>query len=72
MDLVKDSFRRRYFVMMLERKTGYALTRWVKSQHAGVVAGNMITALKPLRRLVKTIIFYIGLEIAQHSRIGKP
>lgn len=71
MDLVKDSFQRGFVVTMLERKTGYALTRWVKSKHAELVADAIIGALKPLGRLVRTMTFDNGLEFAQHQRIGK-
>ena len=70
MDLVKDSYRRRFVITMLERKIRYALTRWVQSKHAGLVADAVISALKPLKRPVKTMTFGNGLEFAQHKRVG--
>ena len=57
-------------VTLVERKTGYALTRKVKTRHAEGVATAVIAALKPLKSLVRTITFDNGLEFAQHERIS--
>jgi IS30 family transposase len=57
-------------VTLVERKTGYALVRRVKTRHAAGVATAIISALKPLKRLVRTITFDNGTEFTQHARIA--
>ncbi|RYF38808.1 MAG: IS30 family transposase [Cytophagaceae bacterium] len=57
-------------VTLVERKTGFALVRKVKTRHAEGVATAIISALKPLNKLVRTITFDNGLEFAHHDRIA--
>jgi IS30 family transposase len=57
-------------VTLVERKTGYALVRRVKSRHAAGAATAIISALKPLKGLVRTITFDNGTEFTQHARIA--
>ena len=56
-------------ITLVERKTGYALSRKVKTRHADGVAAAVIAALSPLKSLVRTVTFDNGLEFAQHERI---
>lgn len=57
-------------ISLVERKTGFGLVRKVKTRHAEGVATAIIEALKPMKRLVRTITFDNGLEFAQHGRIA--
>lgn len=68
--MVRVSHDRGFVVTMVERKTGYVVTRWVKTKHATVVADAIIGALRPLRGLVRTLTFDNGLEFAQHKRVA--
>lgn len=58
------------FVTLVERKTGFALVRKVKTRHARGVAEAIVAALRPLRSLVRTVTFDNGLEFAQHDRVA--
>ena len=59
------------FVTLVERKTGFALVRKVKTRHAHGVATAIIEALQPLQHLVRTITFDNGLEFSQHERMAQ-
>ena len=56
-------------VTLVERKTGFALVRKVRTRQAAGIATAIIDALKPFRNLVRTITFDNGLEFAHHARI---
>ncbi len=68
-DTVIGKNKKYALVTMVERKTGFALVRKVKSRHAHGVATAIINALLPLKSLVRTITFDNGLEFSGHARI---
>ena len=58
------------FITLVERKTGFALVRKVKTRQAYGVAEAIVAALRPLRSLVRTVTFDNGLESARHDRVA--
>ena len=69
-DTVIGKNRKHVLVTLVERKTGFALVRKVRTRQAVGVATAIIAALMPLKSLVRTITFDNGLEFAQHARIA--
>ena len=69
-DTVVGKNHKSTLVTLVERKTGFALVRKVKTRHAHGVAEAIVAALKPLKSLVRTVTFDNGLEFAQHARVA--
>ena len=57
-------------VTRVERKTGFALVRKVRTGQAADVATALIDAFKPFRNLVGTITLDRSLEFGHHARIN--
>lgn len=56
-------------VTLVERKSGYAVLAKVKNIILDLGSGAILTKLKPLAPLVKTLTFDNGKEFAEHQRI---
>ena len=54
---------------LVQRKSGYAVLAKVKNKTSDLVSGAILTKLKPLAPLVKTLTFDNGKEFAEHQRI---
>lgn len=54
---------------LVQRKSGYAILAKVKNKISDLVSGAILTKLKPLASLVKTLTFDNGKEFAEHQRI---
>jgi len=68
-DTVIGANHKQAIVTLVERKSGYALIRKVTNKTSELVGNAIITELKPLTSLVKTITFDNGKEFAEHQRI---
>jgi IS30 family transposase len=56
-------------VALVERKSGYAFQTKVKHKTSDLVSSAIITKLKPLAPLVKTLTFNNWKEFGEHARI---
>jgi IS30 family transposase len=56
-------------VTLVERKSGYAVLAKVKNKTSGLASSTILTKLKPLAPLVKTLTFDNGKEFAERQRI---
>lgn len=70
-DLVLGKNQKYVIVTLVERRSGYAITRRVRSKNAHAVAAAIIEALTPYKKLVRSITFDNGLEFAQHEQMSK-
>lgn len=68
-DTVIGAAHQQAIVTLVERKSGYAVLAKVKNKTSDLVSGAILTKLKPLAPLVKTLTFDNGKEFAEHQRI---
>jgi IS30 family transposase len=68
-DTVIGAAHKQAIVTLVERKSGYALIAKVNNKTSDLVSQAILTKLKPLAPLVKTLTFDNGKEFAEHSRI---
>ena len=70
-DTVIGAAHQHAIVTLVERKSGYAVLAKVKNKTSDLVSSTILTKLKPLAPLVKTLTFDNGKEFAEHARIDK-
>lgn len=70
-DLVIGKNHKWVMVTLVERRTGFALVRKVKTKNAKAVADTIIAVLLPYKALIKTITFDNGLEFSRHELIAE-
>ena len=68
-DTVIGAAHKQAIVTLVERKSGYTVLAKVKNKTSDLVSSAIMTKLKPLAPLVKTMIFDNGKEFAEYSRI---
>ena len=69
-DLVIGKNHKWVIVTLVERRTGFALIRRIRTKSADAVAAAIIEALMPYKTLVRTITFDNGLEFSRHESIA--
>lgn len=69
-DTVIGAAHQHAIVTLVERKSSYAVLAKVKNKTSDLVS-SILTKLKPLAPLVKTLTFDNGKEFAEHARIDK-
>ncbi len=70
-DLVIGKNHKHVIITMVERRSGFALIRKVRTKNAQGIATAIIEMLMPYKALVRTITFDNGLEFAQHEAMAK-
>lgn len=68
-DTVIGAAHQQAIVTLVERKSGYAVLAKVKNKTSDLVSSTILTKLKPLAPLVKTLTFDNGKEFTEYQRI---
>lgn len=70
-DTVIGATHQQATMTLVERKIGYAIIVKIKNKTADLVSSAIITQLKPLAPLVKTMTFNNGKEFTAHQQMDK-
>ena len=70
-DTVIGDSHKQAIVMVVERKSGYAVMAKVSNKTADLVGAAIIAALNPLKARVKTLTYDNGKEFSGHAEIDK-